>query len=130
MSDHGASPAPREADGASLYSSTSGRNDEHTGTSGTKESDAVKSNGSSTRANFIRNLGRAETLVVVRSKAFVYLVLAIAAALVGLATYRYTRDSETDEFKQEVSRYASTPPNKCSPSHSHSESSRLLQTKC
>jgi hypothetical protein len=103
MSDSSASEEQPNDAGASLHSSASSRNVDHTGTSGTRESEAVKSEGSNSKASFIRNLGRAETLVVLRSKAFVYVVLAVAAALVGLATYRYSRDREADEFEQEVS---------------------------
>jgi hypothetical protein len=113
MNDNSASESQRGSDGASL--STRDKNDEHTATSGTRESEAAKSSGSNTRADFIRSLGRAETLAVFRSKAFVYLILAIAAALVGLATYRYTLDREADEFKQAVSNRPPRRDRPCSP---------------
>jgi hypothetical protein len=82
--------------------SSKSENGEHTGTNGTSQSDNAKSASSGTKDSFIRNLGRAETMAVLRSKAFVYCILALAASLVGLATWRYILDNENDKFEQEV----------------------------
>jgi hypothetical protein len=87
---------------------------EHTGTNGTGESENAKSASSGTKDSFIRNLGRTETVAVLRSKAFVYFVLSVAAALVGLATCRFVADSENDEFEREVSRWLSFPEHRTS----------------
>jgi hypothetical protein len=74
-----------------------------TGTNATRESENAKSASSGTKDSFIRNLGRHETVAVLRSKACVYFVLAIAAVLVGAATCRYVVDTENAEFEREVS---------------------------
>jgi hypothetical protein len=84
-------------------------NGEHTGTNGTSQSENAKSASSGTKDSFIRSLGRAETVAVLRTKAFVYCVLVVAAALVGLATCRYVLDSENDDFEREVSPAALVP---------------------
>jgi hypothetical protein len=73
-----------------------------TGTNATRESENAKS-ASSGKDSFIQNLGRHETVAVLRSKACVYGVLAIAAALVGAATCCYVADTENAQFEREVS---------------------------
>lgn len=49
------------------------------------------------------SLANSETRLVLRSKLIVYLVIAVAAAALGAATYFFIRNGETAEFEATVS---------------------------
>jgi hypothetical protein len=60
------------------------------------------SSSSDSKNSIMRNLLRAETVAVLQSKACFSLILALAAVLTGLFTYRYTTHVEQNNFEKEV----------------------------
>jgi hypothetical protein len=90
--------ALQNSDGESNECTKSDQND-RTNTSCSGQS---VSSSNSSKNSLLRNILRAETAAVLRSKTCFTLVLSLAVMLTGLFTYRYTTGVEQHKFENEV----------------------------